>query len=146
MRPTTMNHPLATRSRDPLQTLFDRFFGEMVPDTWPTQDTLPRTNIAETDQGYEIALEMPGIEEKDLHVHLQDRTLTITAERTDNRKTEGTRWHRVEHRYGQFARTITLPTDAAHQGVEAVFKNGVLTVTVPKAPESRPTRVQIKTA
>ncbi|MBK8098842.1 MAG: Hsp20/alpha crystallin family protein [Planctomycetes bacterium] len=146
MRPTTANHPLATRSRDPFQTFFDRFFGEVAPDSWPIQEALPRTNIAETDHGYEIALEMPGVEEKDIQVHLQDRTLTVTAERTDNRKTDGTKWHRVEHRYGQLARSISLPSDAAHTGVEAVFKNGVLSVTVPKAPESRPTRVQIKSA
>ena len=70
----------------------------------------------------------------------------VTAERKDNRESAGKRWHRVEHRYGQFARTISLPNDAAAAGIDAVYKQGVLTITVPKALESRPTKIAVKTA
>lgn len=146
MQPTT--NPTAPRSRDAFQTLFDRFFGETVPGLLQGADAtlLPRTNIAETDHAYVMSFELPGMQEQDIHVNLQDRMLTVMAERRDDRDTKGTTWHRVEHRYGQQSRTIQLPQDAAANGVDAIYKNGVLTVTVPKAPESRPTKVPVKSA
>ena len=106
----------------------------------------PRTNISETDVAYHLSFELPGLEEKDIHVDLQDHTLTVSAERKDDRETGNARWHRVEHRYGQFSRTISLPQDAANSGIEAVYQKGVLLVTVPKAPESRPTKIQVRGA
>jgi HSP20 family protein len=134
--------------RDPFQTLFGRLFGETLPEFFPSSETTgaPRTNISETAAAYELSFELPGIEEKDIHVDLQDHTLTVTAERKDERETNDKRWHRVEHRYGQFARTISLPQDAATGGIEAIYQKGVLTVTVPKAPESRPTKIQVRGA
>jgi HSP20 family protein len=77
---------------------------------------------------------------------MQEHTLTVTAERRDDRDEAGKRWHRVEHRYGQYTRTISLPQDAANSGIEAVYKQGVLSITVPKAPESRPTKIQVRGA
>lgn len=137
---------VAPRLRDPFQNLFGRLFGDVLQEFYgPTDSSAsPRTNICETDQAYELAFELPGIDEKNIQVDVQDHMLTVTAERKEEHETQGKRWHRVEHRYGQFARTISLPQDASSGGVEAVFKQGVLTVTVPKRPESRPTRVQVK--
>lgn len=142
------NQATLPQPRDPFQTLFSRLFGDSLPDLYgSTENTgTPRTNISENDTGYELSFELPGLEEKDIHVHMQDHTLTITAERKDERETSGKRWHRIEHRYGQFARTISLPQDAANTGIEAVYQKGVLTVTVPKAPESRPTKIQVRGA
>lgn len=101
-------------------------------------------NISENELACELAFELPGVDEANIQVQMHDHTLTVTAERKDDRETTGKRWHRVEHRYGRFARTIALPQDAANHGVEAVYKQGVLTVTVPKAPESRPTKIQVR--
>lgn len=149
MAKTQSNSPsLIPLLRDPFQNLFGRLIGDTLPEFYgaPEANVLPRTDIAESDRGYELAFELPGLEEKDIHVHVQDHVLTVTGERKDQRETQGKRWHRVEHRYGQFSRTISLPQDAATNGVEAVYKQGVLTVTVPKQPESQPTKVQIKTS
>ena len=130
---------------DPFQNLFGRLFGDLR-EFYGTADTapLPRTDISETDEAYELAFELPGLEEKDIHVHLQDHVLTLTAERREDREKQGKRWHRIEHRYGQFSRTIALPRDAAADGVQAVYQQGVLTVTVPKVPESRPTKIEVR--
>lgn len=142
------NHNQATlpRPRDPFQTLFSRLFGDTLPELYGASDSTgtPRTNISETDTAYELSFELPGLEEKDIHVHMQEQTLTVTAERHDTRDASTRRWHRVEQRYGQFARTISLPHDASNNGIEAVYQKGVLTVTVPKAPESRPTKIQVR--
>jgi HSP20 family protein len=134
--------------RDPFQSLFGRLFGDTMPEFYgtPEANAAPRINIAESDRAYELAFELPGLDEKDIQVHVQDHVLTVTGERKDDRESQGKRWHRVEHRYGQFSRTISLPQDAATNGVEAVYKHGVLTVTVQKQPESRPTKVQIKSS
>lgn len=134
------------QTRDPFQTLFSRLFGDTLPEFYgnPEGPGAPRTNISESDTSYELSFELPGLEEKDIHVHLQDQTLTVTAERKDQRESTGKRWHRVEHRYGQFARTISLPHDAANSGIQAVYQKGVLTVTVPKVPESRPTKIEVR--
>jgi HSP20 family protein len=144
------NHNQATlpQTRDPFQTLFSRLFGDTLPELYGGVETsgAPRTNISETDAAYELAFELPGLEEKDIQVDMQDQTLTVTAERKDQREAQGKRWHRVEHRYGRFSRTISLPHDASNNGIEAVYQKGVLTVTVPKAPESRPTKIQVRGA
>lgn len=146
-KPTTQT-PTVPQARDPFQTLFNRLFGDAAPDVYAAQEAnlTPRTNISETEHAYELQFELPGFEDKDLHVHMHDHVLTITAERKDERETQGKRWHRVEHRYGTFTRTIALPQDATSNGIEAVYQKGVLAVTVPKAPESRPTRIQVRTA
>ena len=134
--------------RDPFQTLFRRLFGDTLPELYGAVESTgaPRTNISETDTAYHLSFELPGLEEKDIHVDLQDHTLTVSAERKDDRETGNARWHRVEHRYGQFSRAISLPQDAANSGIEAVYQKGVLLVTVPKAPESRPTKIQVRGA
>ena len=134
--------------RDPFQTLFGRLFGDSLAEFYgtPQSTAAPRTNIAETETAYELSFELPGLEEKDIHVDVHDQTLKVTAERKDEREVSGKRWHRIEHRYGQFTRTISLPHDAASGGIEAVYRQGVLSVTVPKAPESRPTKIQVRGA
>lgn len=132
-----------------------------------TGNAAPRTNIAETDAAYELAFELPGVAEKDIQVELKDKTLTIKAERsseTDSKNPDGDsakdtnadgdkddattskRWHRVEHRYGRLSRAISLPTDAANDGVEAIYRAGVLTVTVPKQAEAQPARIAVRSA
>lgn len=142
-----MNQAPATTTRDPFQTLWSRLFGDTLQEFYGPQEAqlAPRMNVAEHEGAYEISFELPGLAEENIQVHMQDHVLSVTAERKDERETQGKRWHRVEHRYGQFTRSISLPQDASANGIEAVYKQGVLTVKVQKAPESRPTRVQVKT-
>ena len=107
----------------------------------------PRTNILETADRYELAFELPGVAEADIQVQLHERTLTVTASRADARDeaaADDVRWHRVEHRYGELSRAVSLPQDAADAGVDAVYKNGVLTVTVPKEPEEQPAQITVR--
>lgn len=137
--------------RDPFGNLFARLLegSSDAPDAsaQATNRTTPRTNIAESDVAYELSYELPGLTEQDINVQLQDKTLTVTAERKDARdEAKGTRWHRLEHRYGQYARAIKLPSDANNDGVEAVYEAGVLTVTVPKRAEASPARITVRKA
>ena len=146
MNATTTQTPSAPLTRDPFQTLFGRLFGDTLQDFYGATEAnlAPRTNISESDQAYELSFEMPGVDEKDIQVQMQDHVLTVTAERKADTEAKAKRWHRVEQRYGRFTRTIALPQDAAGSGIEAVYKQGVLTVLVPKAPEARPTKIQVR--
>jgi len=147
MQKTTTNTAIAPQARDPFQTIFGRLFGDSLQEFYgvPEANLAPRTNISENDQAYELAFEMPGLDEKDIQVHMQEHVLTVTAERKEDQEAKSKRWHRVEHRYGQFTRTISLPRDASASGIEARYRHGVLTVNVPKAPESRPTKILVRT-
>ena len=148
----TMTKTQLPQTRDPFQSLFQRVFGDSLAEFYGADRALgasaPLTNIGETETAYELSFELPGVEEKDIHVELHDKTLTVTAERRDEREGEGKdkRWHRVEHRYGHYTRAISLPQDATADGIEAVYKKGVLTVTVPKVPESQPARIKVRSA
>jgi len=147
MQKTTSTLTPVREARDPFHTLLGRFFGDTLQEFYGAQETLPtpRIDISETDQAYELAFELPGLEEKNIQVNLQDQVLTVSGERREDREKQGKRWHRTEHRYGQFSRSISLPRDASNSGVQAVYKQGVLTVTVPKVPESRPTKIEVRT-
>src|SRR5688572_17519499 len=104
MRNRTMQNPNSNtatlpQTRDPFQNLFQRLFGDALPEFFGqagNSAAAPRTNICETDQTYELSFELPGLDEKDIQVHVQDQVLTVTAERKDQREKTGRRWHRVE--------------------------------------------------
>lgn len=98
----------------------------------------PRIDVSETDKELRITVDLPGLEEKDVEVKLAGDQLTIRGEkRAEHQETGGGKgterhYHRIERSYGAFQRTIVLPFDAEADKVEAAFKNGVLTVTLPK--------------
>jgi HSP20 family protein len=139
----TDRNAVASRRNDPFTSLFDSFFSNTIPELFEA-DLIPPTNIAETGQAYLVSLEMPGLKEEDIQVQMQDGQLVVTAERHDERKEEGRTWHRVEQRFGRMSRTIALPKGVGPDGIQATYKNGILTLTVPKAPEAKPTRIQVK--
>ena len=81
---------------------------------------------------------------EDISLDIENRKLTVTAERTAAEKVEGTTWHRREQRTGKWSRTIQLPESADQGNVEAVYKQGILHVTIGKHPKSKPQKIQIK--
>ena len=128
---------------DPFTSLIDSFFSNTMPELFDT-DLIPPTNISETEQAYQVALEMPGLKEEEIQVQVQDGQLVVSAERRDERQDQGKTWHRIEQRFGRMSRTVALPKGTAPDSVQAAYKNGILTLTVPKAPEAKPTRIQVK--
>ena len=150
----TKNQCSLPQIRDPFQHLFSRLLGDPIsaandsPNDATARSYTPRTNISETDKAYVLAFDLPGVTEQDIQVELQDHVLKVSAERKDTRdaQDEGTRWHRLEHRFGQDARAFPLPKNAAPEGIEAVCQAGVLTVTVPKREEAKPAKITVRTA
>lgn len=97
----------------------------------------PRTDVAETDEAVEISMELPGLEDKDVEVNLSDDILTIRGEKKRESEKNGRGYYMAERSWGAFHRMIPLPPGVDAEKAEARFRNGVLTVTLPKTEEAR---------
>ncbi|HHQ3254220.1 TPA: small heat shock protein sHSP20 [Klebsiella pneumoniae] len=98
----------------------------------------PALGIQETDKQYKIALEVPGVEEKDIQITLDNDVLMVRGEKRQEQEKKEGGFHRVERSYGSFQRALNLPDDANQDSIKASFKNGVLTVTIDKREVSAP--------
>lgn len=92
----------------------------------------PALDIQETDIHYKIALEVPGVEEKDLQVTLDNDVLTVRGEKRKDTETKEGGFHRIERSYGSFQRALNLPADADQESIKATLNNGVLTILINK--------------
>ena len=104
----------------------------------------PRVDVHETEKEVLIDVEVPGLEKKDIKVEVKDNTLTISGERKSERKTESTQCCRVERHYGRFERTFGLPDTVRRDKVNAEYKNGVLTLSLPKTEKAIPKDIPIE--
>ncbi len=96
----------------------------------------PSVNMSETDKCVEVTAELPGVKEKDIDVSLTDTILSIKAEKKSETEKEEKDYSMVERRYGSYERSIQLPCDVKDDKVAASFKDGVLTIKLPKSPEA----------
>ncbi|PMR73857.1 Hsp20/alpha crystallin family protein [Billgrantia endophytica] len=103
----------------------------------------PQLDIAERESEYLISIEVPGVEEKDIKLALDDHRLVIEGEKRQESRTEEDHFSRVERSYGSFRRVLDLPADARAEEISASFANGVLTVQVPRSAEAKPPRRDI---
>ena len=97
----------------------------------------------EDKDSYTVRIEVPGLRREDIEVSLQDGSLTIAGERKVETIKEGTEVHRQERCYGKFSRVLTLPATVAADHVKAAYKDGILTVTLPKAEEAKPRQINV---
>lgn len=134
-----------------LQRQFNRLFGDFfgAPLFWPPKtegELFPALDVAENAEAVVVTAEIPGIEAKDLTITVNDNLLTIRGEKAEEKETKGKTWHRVERQSGVFERIVALPAPVFADKVEAVTRNGVLTVTMPKTREAKAKQIQVKTA
>jgi HSP20 family protein len=97
-------------------------------------DWAPAVNVSETDKAYLIKADLPEVKREDVKLTLDDGMLTLEGERRQEKREDKEKYHRVESSYGRFQRRFTLPDDAEAERVEAQYKDGTLTVTIPKGP------------
>ncbi len=123
------------------------FFGDFGKEpAFLSQNWTPAVDIHETDNEYMVMADLPGMSKKDIHVNIKDNVLTISGERKSEEKEDKRHFRRVERYYGSFQRCFRLPDQVQENKISASFKDGVLTVTLPKAEEVRPKEVDIKIA
>ncbi len=141
--------------RRPIGNLYNLHseMGRLFGDLFSSEDSnvtdnaswTPTVDISETENGYEIHAELPGVTEKDVNISVTDNLLTIKGEKRSEEKTEGKNIHRVERQYGSFQRSFTLPRQVNTSEIKAGYKDGILSLTIPKAEEAKPTEIQITT-
>jgi HSP20 family protein len=127
-----------------MDRLFDRFLATKWDDFPALGDWSPSMDISETKDSLVVALEVPGMDQKDIRISLQENLLTITGEKKQEKEEKDERYHRVERSYGAFTRGVRLPVAVDGSKVSATFKNGLLTVTLPKTPAAKGTMIPIK--
>ena len=164
--PAAANLPATSRSgfNSPVTRLhsdIDRLFDSMLKSSgWPSlfdndgfdselwQKTSkflkPQVDISESNTGYTITVEVPGVEEKDISVQLNDDTLTIKGEKKQETVTDKDKFHSVERHYGSFQRVLCLPENADREHINASFKDGVLKLEIAKSAESEQESRSIK--
>src|SRR5882757_45284 len=120
-----------------LQDELDRLFES------PGSNWLPALDVQEDKDNFTVRTELPGLKREDIEVSLHDGTLSISGERKAEVKQEGVEVHRQERYYGKFQRALTLPTPVAADKSTAQYKDGVLTVTLPKVEEAKPKQIDI---
>ena len=144
LRPFGRRPEVATRGDDPFRALrreMDRVFEGFGRDLgWalgdlPVGAMAPSIDVTESDTELKIEAEMPGVDEKDVEVTLTDNVLTVRGEKKAEKEEKKKDYHLVERSYGAYARSITLPFAAEPDKAKASFKNGVLSITLPKPPE-----------
>lgn len=106
---------------------------------------VPAVDIRETDDKYLIEAELPGIKKEDVHIEVKDGVLTIRGERKHEEEKKEGNYTRIERAYGQFQRTFTLPVNVEEEKIDAAFKDGILTVELPKGEKAKPKQIEIKT-
>ena len=145
--------PVGTRFAWPLgdfrrnmDSLLEEFFGGNGGTEMAIEGFVPRVNVAETENEYEVAVDLPGVKPEELNVEYKGSELWLTGERKNETEEKGKTFHRIEKRYGRFERAIPLACPVNEAKITAEYKDGVLHVTVPKTEEARPKRIEVKTA
>jgi len=127
-----------------MEHLMNRFFAPME-EWWAEDKFLPRTDLAETEDRFEVTVELPGMKPEDVTVEYKDGALCIHGERKEETEEKGKTFHRVERQYGEFRRVLPLPTAIDETAVQAEFKDGVLKVLAPKTAAAKPRHIEVKT-
>ena len=101
-------------------------------------------DVEEDDEGLTFKADLPGMDPKDVSVEAKDGVLTIQGERTAEKEEENKIYHRYERTYGSFCRSFNLTKNVDAEKIEAKYKDGVLTVRVPKVEEAKPRKIEVE--
>jgi len=129
-----------------LQNRLNSVFGNLNPESdspLTTGSFVPAVDVYEDEKKVVLKLEVPGIEEKDLDVRVENHTLTVKGERKFEKEEKEENFHRIERRYGSFYRAFTLPSTVDTENVDAKYENGVLKLELKKKPEAQPKQIKV---
>lgn len=132
------------RSLISLPNEIDRFFSDFGLD-WKNSDSVwnPSVDLSETEDGYEIKAEIPGMNKKDIKISCRDNVLRLSGERKHEEDEKGKNYHRAERTYGAFQRSFRLPHEVKVEEINAKYRDGVLYVEIPKAEKAKPKEIAV---
>lgn len=126
-----------------MNNLFEQQYGGAREESLTTGAFVPPVDIYEDEHSIQLKLEVPGIEEKDLDIKVENNVLTVSGERKFEKEQKEENFHRVERRYGSFSRSFTLPNTVSTEETTANYSNGVLTVRLAKRAEAKPKQIKV---
>jgi HSP20 family protein len=131
---------------DPLANLrlFEDAFSRMLTEPQTNRPWAPAVDIYETENELVLKADLPDVELKDIDVRVENQTLTIAGERKFEQQESGRGYHRIERNYGTFVRSFSVPNTFDTETIVAEFKNGVLSVTLPKKEAAKPRQVKVE--
>jgi len=132
-----------------LEEEMERFFGQMLPRDEGWLKSLggfaPDVNVVETEEGFEVTADLPGIKPEEMSVELRDGGLWISGKKEEEKEEKGKTYHRLERRYGEFRRVVPVPGATDDEKVQAEYHDGVLKISVPKSEAAKPKKIEVKT-
>ena len=127
-----------------MNRMFDSFFSGvdepgLLNGTWN-----PAVDVAEENDAYVVKMELPGVNKDDVKITLESNILTIQGEKKIENEVKHKNYHRTERSYGSFQRSFTLPVTVKNDRIDATYKDGILTVSLPKAEEAKPKQIEVE--
>ncbi|MGZ4787702.1 MAG: Hsp20/alpha crystallin family protein [Terriglobales bacterium] len=129
--------------QDRVNRLFQESAASSGEEAFTSGSFVPPVDIYENEQSIVLKLEVPGIDQKDLDIRIENNTITIRGERKFEKETKEENYHRVERRYGSFQRSFGLPQTVNTENVTADYENGILKVTLAKRAEAKPKQIKV---
>lgn len=140
---TRRNQNELSRLHNDMDTLFDQFFGGLDR-PFQGYKAWPAIDVADQDGQIVVRAEVPGMKPEDVDISVYGDTLTLSGEKKESQEHKGNGWYHKETAYGSFRREVALPTEIDENKVEAVYKDGVLSVTLPKAEKTKAVKVKVQ--
>ncbi len=130
---------------DEMDTLFNRFFGpDWALEPLRTGYWMPALDIAERENEVLVKAELPGMKVEDFDIQVQGNVLSISGEKKESKEDKDENYYHAERRYGSFRREVTLTSEVDVDKIKADYKDGVLTITLPKTEQSKPKKINVK--
>lgn len=144
MKRNRTNFPTLFNDHNTSTLRFSDMLDEIMEDafSWSKGTFIPELNVYENEKEFELTVALPGMRKEDINISFENNTITISGER-ELKEDEGTKYHRIESRFGKFKRSLPLPNVIDEENIEATYENGVLTVTVPKLKEKAGKKIEV---
>ena len=142
--------PLVRRWRSPITRFFEDFMTDLeseFPDFtewWGRGRFSPALDVAEDEKQVTVTAELPGMQKDEMEITVHNGVLTLKGEKKEEKTSEEGGYHKMERRYGTFEKSVRLPEYVDESKIQAAYRNGVLTLTMPKSEEAKPKSIEIK--
>ena len=132
-----------TDLRDEIDRLFDGSLAEFAQTSKLLSGWTPAFDVYEDKDNFNVVAELPGMKKEDIAVSLHNGSLSVSGERKIENERDDTQVYRAERFFGRFQRTVSLPTAVAADKIKAQYKDGILTITLPKTEEAKPKQIDV---
>ena len=130
--------------RKEMDDVLSRFGFE--PENWPSLEHVPALDLSETEGAVEVKMDVPGLKPEDIEIQVRGNLLTIGGKTQEQKEEKGREYHRIERHQDAFSRSVTLPCGVVGSKAKAEYKNGVLTLTMPKTEPVHAEKIEVKAA